>query len=358
MEILDAFLSQRPGNDRYFPRKLRLPDEGNFALSGPRGCGKTATVLDWLSRREEPSLYLDAQDPLFALEDIDVEELEGFLAEEEIETVVIDHWYDGFLERLPRGVRVVLVGRLPPDPKLGLERLRLHPLDFEEFLAFDRSHSPTQSFDRFLRLGTLPAVSRSSIPSAPLRLRELFFEKFDEAESRLLLILARFQGRRATTHQLYTVARDYFRISKDWTYRTIARFEEEEVLLRLENLGPASGKKVYLYDFVLSRYLNKFQPFAVTFDSMVVLALHKHRIPFGAYGNLGYRLLEEDTLIVSIPFEGEEQFWKRAQGRYGEFHKSGAKKVVAVTVSNRFDFTVGEIRFEGLPFYEWSVLNE
>jgi hypothetical protein len=34
------------------------------------------------------------------------------------------------------------------------------------------------------------------------------------------------------------------------------------------------------------------------------------------------------------------------------------ERVAVVTVSNRFTFRIGEIAFEALPFYEWSILNE
>ncbi|WP_457608274.1 hypothetical protein [Nitratifractor sp.] len=359
MDVLDYFYELKPSNDRFFSRKLSLPERGSFNLHGARGCGKTALLLDWLRSRDPESwLYLDAQDPVFALEDLDTELLEAYLAEEPaIRTLVIDHWYDGFLERAPKVEQLVVVSRTPASSP-DLERYELFPLDYEEFLGFDRSHSPEQAFSRYLKAGTLPPVSRTPPGSIPLRLREFFYEKFDEQESRLLLILARFQGRRVTTHQLYTYARESFRISKDWIYATIGRFREEKILLMPEYVERGNGKKLIIYDFILTRYLNKLQPFPVTFDAMVALALHKHGFPLRALGSLGYLLDERRELVVPSPFEGEEQFWQRAQRRYGEFRQSGARTVAVVTVSSRFSFTIGELRFEALPFYEWSILNE
>ena len=358
MDILDHFYDLKPRNDLFHPRKLQLPEQGSFHLYGARATGKTALILEWLRGRPDESwLYLDAQDPAFALEDIDVELLEGYLAEESISTLVIDHWYEGFLERLPRADELILLSRLPA-PDLPLPAYELFPLDYEEFLGFDRGHSPTLTFNRFLKVGTLPALSRTPPPSVSLRLRELFYEMFDDAESRLLLILARFQGRRVTAHQIYTTAREYFRISKDWTYATLKRFEEEKLLFFIPEAERGSGKKLILYDFLLTRYLNKRQPFPVTFDALVALALIKHGFPFQAVGPLGYRLEEWESLVLPAPFESEEQFWTRAQQRYGAFRKAGVKRVAVVTVSNRFEFRIGEIAFEALPFYEWSILNE
>ena len=356
MDILDYFYELRPRNDLFYPRKLTLPDEGSFALFGARGAGKSALILEWLNQRKEDGwLYLDAQDPVFALEDIDVALLEGYLEEEEIFTLVIDHWFEGFLERMPRARELILVSRtLPPD--LSLPRYELFPLDYEEYLGFDRSPAPTQSFSRFLKVGTLPALSRMPPPSVPIRLRELFYEKFDDAESRLLLILARFQGRKVSAHQIYTSARESFRISKDWTYATLRRFEEEK-LLYLIPYKSGAGKKMILYDFLLTRYLNKRQPFPITFDALVALALIKHQFPFLAAA-YGYILEGRSELVLPSPFENEEGFWRRAQKEYGSFKKEGIRKVSVVTVSNRYRFEIGGIEFEALPFYEWSILNE
>jgi len=358
MDILEYFLDLNPGNDIFYPRKLRLPSADSFLLYGARSTGKTALILEYLGQlKDRKWLYLDAQDPAFALEDIDELQLEDFLKEEAIRTLVIDHWYPGFLERLPKCEQLILVSRRK-EPEIPLPHYELFPLDYEEFLGFDRSHSPSLAFNRFLKLGTLPALGRSTPASAVLRLRELFYEMFDDAESRLLLILARFQGRRVTTHQIYTTAREYFRISKDWTYATLKRFEEEKLLFFVPDIQRGSGKKLILYDFILTRYLNKYQPFPATFEAMVVLALIKHSLPFRAAGALGYLLQERKELIFPSPFEGEDQFWQRAQKRYGVFRKLGVGKVWVVTVSNRYRFRLGEIEFEGLPFYEWSIVNE
>jgi len=164
MDILEYFLDLNPGNDIFYPRKLRLPSADSFLLYGARSTGKTALILEYLGQLKD-----------------------------------------------------------------------------RKWLGFDRSHSPTLAFNRFLKLGTLPALGRSTPASAVLRLRELFYEMFDDAESRLLLILARFQGRRVTTHQIYTTAREYFRISKDWTYATLKRFEEEKLLFFVPDIQRGSG---------------------------------------------------------------------------------------------------------------------
>ncbi len=355
MHILEEFFSHSPKNDFFYPRKTILPESGSFSLYGARGTGKTSLIVDFTRNLPANSyLYIDCQDPLFAMEDIGSSEIELFMQEEEIDTLILDHYFDRFLEYLPKVKRVVTVSRtLPKNPPGKI--LELFPLDYEEFLGFDRGISAENSFNRFIRVGGLPSLSRTSPAAAQLGLRNFFYEKFDPQESRLLLVLSRFHGKRITAHHIYTFAKEYFRISKDWVYKTLERFKEEKVILFA---GDEKGRhpRMFLYDFALGRYLNKTQPFAVTFESMIALALFKHKIEFHYTGSTGgYMLPEFDIAVFPAPFQNKEAFERRIKNqrrsRFGQ-------KACVVTVSERYSFEHRGVVFEALPFYEWSILSE
>jgi predicted AAA+ superfamily ATPase len=355
MDPIDFFYENRPRNTLFYPRKLRLPN-GSFILYGARGVGKTALILDYLaSMREDSVLYIDCQDPIFALEEIDIEEIEEFIATERIELLVLDHWFDSFLSRIPKSCNTVIVSRVLPK-NFALPAFELFALDYEEFLTFDRGNSPSQSFSRFLKSGTLPSINSVKSSSALLALRAFFYEKFDELESRLLLIIARFHGRRATTHQIYSSAKEYFRISKDWTYKTLKNFENEKVVIRIEDLLDG-GSKIYIYDFILSRYLNRHQPFAVTFDAMIAIALYKHGKEFVGFGSGAYLLKYCNELVISSPFESKESLLKKI-GNIVKKSQIGLSKISVVSVSNRYSAEYEGIAIETLPYYEWSILND
>jgi len=356
MHLIESFYNISVQNTVFYPRKLTLPQEGSFHLHGARGVGKSHLVIEYLQDLPEASwLYLDCQDPIFALEDIDSAHLGAFLHEERIETLVLDHYYEGFLEALPDIAQLIIVSRLPM-PALELPSLELYGLDYEEFLSFDRDNSPTHSFNRFLKVGTLPAMARRELTALDATLRPFFFASFDEDESRLILILARYSGHRITTHQLYTQAKESFRISKDRVYRTVKRFEEEKLIFFIDDTAGKGARKMILYDYALARYLTKEQPFVVTFDTLIALALLKHGFDFTTLGNRGY--LMGDEFILPSPFETEEQAWTNAYNRMSLYRKHTIRHTWIVTVSNRYRFELGGIVFEGIPFYEWSIVNE
>lgn len=356
MDLLHTMHSTTIRNGHFRPRKLALPDTGSFHLYGARGTGKTTLVIEHLRDRDPQTwLYIDCMDPVFALEDIDGAWIEAFVREEAIETLVLDHYYEGFLDVLPRVEQLIVISRAAM-PQLGLPEYGLSGLDFEEVLSFGRDVSVEHRFNLFVRSGTLPAAVLAEPGMLERTLRGMFLASFDEDESRVMLILARASGHRVSTHRLYQSARESFRISKDYVYRTVKRFEEEQLIYFIEDITQKGARKMILYDPALSRYLCKQQTFAVTFDSLVALSLIKHRFDFAALGYRGY--VCDETLILPAPFETEEQAWAYIYNHIRLYRRHAIRHAWIVTVSNRYRFTLGEITFEALPFFEWSILSE
>ncbi len=349
MSVLDTFFTNPPKLEQFFMRKLQLPASGSFALSGARGSGKSALVIDYISTLNHEFLYIDCQDPIFILEDIEDSELEYLIKEENIKTVVLDHYFEGFLDSLPKVEQLIVVSREPLD--IDMPKFTLYPLDFEEFINFKKTTTIESTFSLYTKFGSLPRVAKSSNPA--LSSRELFFEKFDEQEGKVFLVLALFQGKIATSHLIYKKAKEYFKISKDWLYKTIKMYEKEGLLIQIPTLERGVGNKFFIYDFAFSKYLNKHEPFNVTFDSLVALALMKYRIEVKAtISPLGY-LNSENEFYQLAPFYHENQSWQKAQQNFGFYTNNKIKKVTILTVNANYSFEIKDTTFTALPFYEW-----
>jgi len=238
----------------------------------------------------------------------------------------------------------------------GFCEVELFPLDYEEFLAFERGASQSSSFNRFLKLGTLPVMSQYAYGGAA-ELKTFLRSSFDKQEILLLTLLAAYQSRHITVNQLYTAAKERFRVSKDWLYRTVKAFQREGILYFPDDRYQKGGKKLILFDFALGKYLTLGQPFITQFDTMIALALIKHRRSFETLGIHGY-ITGHGELIIPAPFESEESIWKKSHGKFSLYKKHGVDKVTIVTVANSYTYEIEKITFEALPFYEWSILNE
>ncbi len=348
--ILNIFFTNKPKTEQFFPRKIKLPKQGSFHLYGARGTGKTALIIDYLNSLKDKYLYIDCQDPIFILEDIDSIEIETFIKEEGINTVVLDHYFEGFLDTLPKASQLIVISR--HEQNVPLPKYELMPLDFEEFINFKKGSDAPSIFSLYTKSGSLPRVAKSG--SSMLSCREIFFEKFDTQEGKVIMVLALFQAKTATSHQIYQRAKEYFKISKDWIYKTIKNYENEKLLFQIPLHQSGIGKKIFLYDFVLSRYLNKHQTFSVTFDSIVALALIKNRLtPKASISPLGYFI--NSSFIQISPFESEVDIWQKIHSNFSFYTQNGIKEVTIVTVNISYSFKIKNINFRALPFYEWII---
>jgi len=356
MDLLEYFQNQKYANENYVVRKHQIPEQGDINLYGVRGSGKTAMVLDFLEHlEEENTLYVDFDDPNMIFATLSLDSIQSFITLHDIKVLVLDHFQAGSLPAYPRVDRLIVVTRTKL-PGGSFNPLALFPLDYEEFLAFDKTVVATNAFNHFLRSGTLPALSQLS-KSTSTAMNAFLRSRFDLNEQKLLVLLANHHTKHLTTHQIFTFAKERFKVSKDWLYRTIKHFKEEGVIFFIDDKYQKSGKKMLLFDFALAKHLTTGQPFITQFDTMVALALIKHGIRFKTLSIHGY-ITHDNELIIPAPFESEESIWAKSQKKFSLYKKHGVKKITIVTVANSYEYQIEKIHFEALPFYEWTVLEE
>jgi predicted AAA+ superfamily ATPase len=350
MDILEHFYNHPPRNDTFAERSVSWPALGDINLYGPRGCGKTALILERIKHADK-TLYIDLESPTLIITPLETLPLQAFIDEYDIDELVLDHYEEGMMETFPEVKRLVVVSRSPLHDS-RFSRLKLEPLSYEEFLAFQPSTSAVLAFNRFLRTGSLPATARQ-LKSVQLTMKRFFQHQFSPNEQALILMLARYNAQPLTVHQIYTFTREYFKISKDTVYETIARFRDEGIVHIIDNAVKRSGKKTFLYDFAFAKYLAPDLSFGAQFETLTVLSMRKKGIRCKTLG-LHEFVTENGALIAPAPFESEEQAWAKAQKRFGYYKEHGIREVLFVTVSNAYAFDIGDIRFRALPFYEWS----
>lgn len=355
MELLEYYQNQRYATVNYLPRKCQLPLKGDINLYGARGAGKTSMILDLIQEEnEETTLYIDMEDPNLIFNTLTPLALQQYIDRVGIVLLILDHYTEGYLRSFPNVERLIILSRLPLHHK-DLIPVELFPLDYEEFLAFESTTSQSSGFNHFLRSGTLPMMARSQKNHIQV-MKNFFKSAFDTNEQKLLLVLAQHHTKHLTTHQIYTFAKEKFKVSKDWLYRTMKLFTEEKLVLFIEDRYQKSGKKMLLFDFAFAKYLTLGQPFILQFETMIALALMKHGIEIQTLGIHGY-VTKNNELIIPAPFESEESLWVKSQSKFSIYKKYGIKKVTIVTVANTYEYHIEKLYFEAIPFNEWSVIN-
>ncbi len=355
MNLLEYCYLNRPKNDFFAPRKAQLDQNPLINLYGVRGSGKTSFVLDWLDSLDEGSLYIDMSDPKMLFEAFTLKSLQRYIQEKEIKTVVLDHYDVAFFSTLPTCDRLIIITRIQAEIK-SATAIRLHTIDYEEFLGFETNVSQTNGFSHFFKMGSVPALLKSN-RSTQLLAKDFLLCRFDPQEIRLLSLLAIHNTKELTINQIYTYAKKTFKISKDWLYKKIDEFLQEGIVYFIEDISKKGSKRVVLYDITLSSYLTTELNFGIHFESLVLLTLLKRDNEIYALNANGY-IIHFDKLIIPAPFESEDSVWVKTQKIFSDIKKSSIKRVEIVTVSNNYRYTIEDVVFEALPYYEWSIVEE
>ncbi len=356
MKLLEYYYNQRLSSEQYITRKLQILD-GYVNLFGVRGAGKTILAIDLIQQQESANrvLYIDFNSPNLLFETIQIDILQQYIDKNGIELLVLDDFCQDYLVSFPKVERLIVISRIPLDDK-ALTPVELFPLDYEEFLAFELNSSQTVGFNHFLRSGTLPLLAKSQ--KNHLNTMKVFLQSsFEKSELQLLTLLAQHHTKHITTYQIYTFAKEKFKISKDWLYKTIKLFQEEKIIIFIDDRYKKSGKKMLLFDFAFAKYLTIGQPFIIQFDTMIALALMKHHIEVQTLGVHGY-ITQENELIIPAPFESEDSLWSKSQSKFAIYKKYNISKVTIITIANHYEYNIEKLHFEALPFDEWSIINQ
>ncbi|CAA6809894.1 MAG: Unknown protein [uncultured Sulfurovum sp.] len=305
---------------------------------------------------KEKVLYIDFQDPKFIFRDIMEEDVQSFIEVNAIDYLVFDHYSHNYFEYLPTVKQLIIISSTDYLYGESFETLKLPLLDYEEFFSFQKRGTEKQIFNQFLKQGTLPQLAIQSTPKEQLFLN-FIRSHFSTSEQKLLTVLAYFNGATVTTFQLYTHAKERYKISKDLIYKQIKDFEEKNIITFIHHVESPKQKKLLFFDFALAKYLSLSQHFPKQFETMVALSLLKHNVPFKTFG-LNTYITNVNNLILPAPFETEESFWKKAHNKFIIYKKQKVKKVFVITVASNFEFRIENIVFEALPFYEWVVIND
>lgn len=357
MELLEYFYDRNNNLTNYHQRKFSVSNAKKIFIYGSPASGKTSLVLDYLMNFDpEEVLYIDFHDPKFAFLDIMEEDIENFININEINYLVLDHYEHEYFEYFPQVQQLIIVSATSYSYDDAFEIINLPLLDYEEFFSFQKRGTEKQIFNLFLRQGTLPQLAIESTLKEQMFLN-FIQSHFNESEQKLLSVLAHFNTATVTTFQLYTHAKERYKISKDLIYKQIKEFQEKGIITFISDVENAKQKRLLFFDFALAKYLTLTQNFPKQFETMVALSLVKHNIAFKSFGLNGY-ITDKKILVLPVPFENEESFWKKAHNRFSNYKRQKVQKVYIITVATQFEFSIENIIFEALPFYEWVVIND
>ncbi len=355
MKQLEAFYESTPKPAGFIERKTEIPSH-TINLYGAPKTGKTWLVLNYLSKiPKKRYLYVDLRDLRIDRSSL-ARQIGLFVKSNEIETLVIDH-YDGSFE-VPECRQTILVTESAFTKNRMMPLLELQPLDFEEYLAFQRRQINLEhSFSYYLRTGSLPSMAATPESIITIRLHENIRAIFrSDNEIHLFKFISRYQGKPLTIHQVYTGLKKEYRISKDWLYRTVKSYEERRIISWLPKYGqPGAAKRLLFYDFAMAASMHFEKSLMGQLYKIAAAKLSKERDEIFYTDKIDFLDPATKSAFILSPFANQQSSAAKISRLIDEIDLFDISDITVLTIANSFEFMFEKCRVRAIPFYEWIL---
>ncbi len=354
MDILEILYTREFRKVAYNVRKLSL-NAKKILLLGPRGSGKSTIIFDYLYQMPKGVfLYIDFDD--FRIRGIDIEkDLSSFIKKHHIRLLVLDHFDFSF--EVPLCEEVIITTSQKRSLE-GFTTQTLYPLDFEEFISFDKRELNLEAiFSAYAISGTFPAIFGQQKGDF-VKVYQSFLNCFakDELQMSILQLLSSHQGTVVSIHSLFLELKERMKVSKDTFYSYTKKLQDENVIFLVEKFGQKkSGKKLYLIDFALRSALSFEKDFIKRFENIIFLELLKRDYELYYTDAFDFYLPTEEKVILSIPFLPSNLIVSKLERLNSHFMDLEVKSVQVVTMEVEKVYEQNGITFELIPFWSFAT---
>jgi len=354
MQTLQILYETVYKNALFFDRKVSITDKKTI-LYGPRKSGKTHLIIDHLRHYDKGSyLYIDFSDERIE-PSVVAEHLPLFLKQHPIVLLVIEHFDFSFL--LPNVPEIILTTPFTCKALEGFSKLTLFPLDFEEFIAFDKKHSNIEHlFNLYANHGTFPHIVQSIEPDHHRQMQALLHLILDSSALRIYGRFCELQSTKVSLFQIYNYLKTLSKISKDTLYATTSALIDQQLLFLVEKYTqPTAAKKAYQIDFALKNALSFKKDFLKRFENMVFLELMKRGKGIYYEEGIDFYIPDEALAIICVGFAPQEVIERRIQKLLPSLWALHVKRIEVVTLSSESALAIEGMSFSISPFWEWAL---
>ena len=350
LEILYDF---EPKKFEYIDRKVQISHK-KVIIVAPSKSGVTYLVYSHLTHYDKDSyLYIDFNDTRVSCDLIKVN-LQDFILEKNIKLLVMENFDFSF--EIPKCDEIIITANKYKKPD-GFELINFYPLDFEEYIAFDKIHSKIENiFNAFANSGTYPFIALSSEIDKIKYLQHLLSSMTkDKKQLAILKAFSSYQAQSVSLYQIFNKLKSNLKISKDLFYELVEDLKQKQIILFLEKFNhPKAGKKLFLIDFALKNALNFEKDFLRRLENIVFLEMYKRKKTLYYTDEIDFYLPEENSGVLVIPFLPPALLKNKIIKRKKAFKKLGIENIYIISLGNEDEFTQEGIHYEIIPFWNWA----
>lgn len=337
----------------FLERKIKI-NYTHTILVGPKFSGKTFLIYDYLLNNVNSNyLYIDMND-LKELK-LDVSKLQLFINMNNIKILVLENFDYSFY--LPI-VDSIIISSSYYKQISNFEILQVMPLDFEEYLSFDIKHqNTTNSFNSFLKFGNLAETIDYKDFKKTKRNNEIIQLLNTNSTANLILkLLIKNSSQIKSPFWLYTVFKKEHKISKDFFYKTIKEYEQNNTIIFCQKYDSAkSTKKIFTYNHAFVHSVTYTKNFSFIFSNMIFLELFNKYQDIYYTDFIDFYIPSEQTVILCVPFYNNMQLANITSRILKPLENLNYKQIYIITISNHDTVHINDIPCEIIPFYEWAL---
>ena len=352
MEILlEEFYKQDLHTPQYIERRYFL-EEKSYQVNGISQSGKTALIKHTLLGYKKSSyLYIDCNDLRIDVIQLN-ETLTRFCNQNDITAVALDNYKEAIA--LPK-VKQLIIASVDHYDYTDLETIKLYPLDFEGFLAFEPRYDET-ALNHFFQLGGFPAMHRVPSEERIRHIQKNLQNALTEIGFDIMLLATNLISQKVSAYMLYERLKTTRKISKDMLYKNFESLVTQGYLHQLGKYNhPRAVKKLYLCDASVKNALSTQKHFGRLFESMVYLEMLKKEFTLFYDEEIDFYIPEQNRIVLCMPFGNQEALFKKIEKIEGFIISHGITKVEVVTMTNESRLQHPFVPVEMIPFSVWAL---
>ncbi len=352
MEILlEEFYKTDLILEKFHFRKIYL-DDASYQLSGITHSGKSKIVKSYLIGLKKSSyLYIDCNDIRIDIHKLN-NSLSLFCSEHKIDILVLDNYKESI--NFVNVSQLIITTELPIEVEF-LIHIKLYPLDYEEFLAYEHKYD-SSALNHFFQLGGFANMHKVSADERTIKIQQMLKAALSDIEFDILKLCSKFMSQKISAFTLYERLKTTRKISKDKLYKSFELLVEKSYLHLLQKFNhPRATKKVYLCDTSLKSALSIEKNFGWLFENMIYLELLKSSAECYYEDEIDFYLPKNDEIILCKPFADERRLFKKLESIEAFIFTHSIKKITAISMNKEGSLSHPLASVDIIPFDIWAL---
>ncbi|MCF6331024.1 MAG: ATP-binding protein [Sulfurimonas sp.] len=278
--------------------------------------------------------------------------LADFCLSNKINTLVFDNYTPDF--NFPNISQLIISSQIHYEIDF-LITLKLFPLDYEEFLAYEHKYD-SSALNHFFQLGGFAAMHKINSDERYTYIQKSLKSTLDTQEFEILKLCAKMMAQKLSPFSIYERLKQTHKISKDKLYRCYENLQNKNYIHLVQKINhPKATKKIYLCDISLRLALTSEKNFARLFENMVYLELKKSNKTVYYDDAIDFYLPYTNEIILCVPFADERTLFKKVEAIEAFIFTNNVKTISVITMNNEGGISHPLSKIEMMPFDIWAL---